>query len=131
MDEFPGTEVTSLDILPDRTAFLRAVREGGMEKLHPFNASILDFDAPQQSYDVVTFLETLEHIPEPESALLNALRMAKNALILSVPSKEDDNPEHIHLLKEDSFRITMRDIPDISITFDYVPNHMIVIVNRK
>jgi len=131
MDEFPHTEVTSIDILTGRIEFLKSVRTGGMEKLDVGYASIVDYDSPDCSFDAVTFLETLEHIPEAEKSLLNALRMARYALIITVPSREDDNPEHIHLLKEDFFKSTLSGIPNISLSFDYVHNHMIVIVNKK
>jgi 2-polyprenyl-3-methyl-5-hydroxy-6-metoxy-1,4-benzoquinol methylase len=47
--------------------------------------------------DIVTLLEVLEHIPDVEKAVA-AVRMARKYVVVSVPSKEDNNPEHIHLL---------------------------------
>ena len=46
----------------------------------------------------ITLLEVLEHIPNVGQAIKNACRIASKYIILTVPSKEDDNPEHIHLL---------------------------------
>lgn len=128
METFPNTEVTSLDILPHRIEFLNDVKIGGMSHLNAQLVDIREYDAPDASFDVVTFLETLEHISEPEKALLNAVRMAKRAVILSVPSKEDDNPEHIHLLGEEFFHSALRGRSDLSVSFDYVPNHRIIII---
>lgn len=131
METFTNTEVTSLDILSHRIEFLNDVKNGGMSLLKAQLADIKEYDAPDESFDVVTFLETLEHIPEPEKALLNAFRMAGRALILSVPSKEDDNPEHIHLLDERSFRKALSGHDDCSLSFEYVPNHMLVYIIKK
>ena len=52
---------------------------------------------PDHSVDIVTLLEVLEHIPDVEKAVA-AVRMARKYVVVSVPSKEDNNPEHIHLL---------------------------------
>ena len=93
METFPSTEVTSLDILPHRIEFLKHVKKGGISLLNPELADITEYNAPNASFDVVTFLETLEHIPELDKALLNAVRLAKRAVILSLPTIEDDNPD--------------------------------------
>lgn len=131
METFPKARVSSLDILDYRINFLDQVKRGGMPLLNPELADITKYDAPDSSFDAVTFLETLEHIPEPEKALLNAVRLAGRVLILSVPSKEDNNPEHLHLLREDFFRTTLSNESDISITFDYVPGHMIIVISKS
>ena len=47
---------------------------------------------------MVTLLEVLEHIPEVDKAVVAAVKIAKKYVAVSVPSKPDDNPEHIHLL---------------------------------
>ena len=41
-------------------------------------------------------LEVLEHIPDAVAALTSVLRVARRFAILSVPSRPDGNPEHIH-----------------------------------
>lgn len=131
LDVFPHLEVTCADLLPYRIEFLEAVKGGGMNNIHPLYRDIRYLDFGDKSFDVVTFLETLEHIPDPEKALRNAFRMAKSVLILSVPSKEDDNPEHIHLLREEFFTKVLENRSDCTISFDYVLNHMIVLIFRK
>lgn len=131
LDTFPDVKVTCADILPYRIEFLEAVKTGGLSNIHPVLQDISELDFGDESFDVATFLETLEHIPNPENALRNAFRMAKKALILSVPSKEDDNPEHIHLLREEFFTKVLENRSDCTISFDYVLNHMIVLIFRK
>ena len=131
LDAFPNLEVTCADILPYHIQFLEAVKAGGMNNIQPVLQDIGKLDFGHKSFDVVTFLETLEHVPNPEKALRNAFRMAKKALILSVPSKEDDNPEHIHLLKEDFFTGYFVNRTDCKVSFDYVLNHLIVLVFKK
>jgi len=131
LDLYPDVQVTCADILDYRYHFLCKVKDGGLDNIHPVLGDIKTLEFKDGCFDVITFLETLEHIPEPEKALLNALRMAGRALILSVPSKEDDNPEHIHLLDESFFRDTLLGHADCSVSFEYVPNHMIVLVLKK
>lgn len=131
LDLYPDIQITCTDILEYRYDFLCKVRDGGLDNIHPLLGDIKTLDFKDGCFDVVTFLETLEHIPEPEKALLNAFRMAGRALILSVPSKEDDNPEHIHLLDESFFRKGLSGHADCSLSFEYVPNHMLVYIIKK
>lgn len=84
--EFPNIEVTSLDILPHRVELLRCVHDGGISNLHPLQEDICTWDAPDKSFDVVTMLEVMEHIPDTEAVVRNAVRLAKNYIIVSVPS---------------------------------------------
>lgn len=131
LDLYPDIQVTCADILDYRYNFLCNVRDGGLDNIHPILGDIKTLDFKDACFDVVTFLETLEHISQPKKALLNALRMTGRALILSVPSKDDTNPEHIHLLDENFFRNTLTDHTDCSLSFEYVPNHMLVYIIKK
>ena len=131
LENLPYLEIHCTDILPQRIETLKLVQKGGVKNIHPRLDNIKTLDYPDNAFDVVTFLETLEHIPEPETALMNALRMTKKALILSVPSKEDDNPEHINLLEKSFFQKILHSNPAFSLKFDHVPNHLIIIYIRK
>ena len=98
LNEFPNTSVTSLDILEHRVRFLNDISLGGISRLTAVNADICSKPFPDNSFDVVTLLEVLEHIPDVEEAINAAVKMSRGFIAVSVPSKPDNNPEHIHLL---------------------------------
>lgn len=99
--EFPETPVTAVDLLPHRVELLSAVAEGGVDRLTALQQDICAWDAPDGSFDVVTLLEVLEHIPNVEQAVEAAVRLARRYVVVTVPSKPDNNPEHIHLLTKE------------------------------
>ena len=101
LEEFPHVQVTSLDLLEKRVTFLKELAAGGYSQLTAYEKNICDQPFRSGSFDVVTLLEVLEHIPEVDKAIAAAVNMAKRYVVVSVPSKPDDNPEHIHLLTKD------------------------------
>lgn len=101
LEEFPGVQVTALDLLDKRVMFLNELAAGGYAQLTACHKNICDQPFPEDSFDVVTLLEVLEHIPEVGKAVTAAVKMARKFVVVSVPSKEDDNPEHIHLLTKE------------------------------
>lgn len=125
--EFPDLEVTSVDILPHRVELLDCISKGGVSNLHPMLADFCSEELPEKSYDVVTMLEVLEHIPDTEAAVRNAVRLARNYIIVSVPSKPDDNPEHIHLFSNDDLKNHFLDAGCSKVKFISVTNHRIMI----
>lgn len=125
--EFPYLEVTSVDILPHRVALLDCISKGGVGNLHPILANICDCVFPDKSFDVVTMLEVLEHIPDTETAVRNAVRLARNYVIVSVPSKPDDNPEHIHLFSNDDMKNHFLNAGCSKVKFMSVTNHRVMI----
>lgn len=129
MDEFPSLPVTAIDDDPVRARDIEAVRLGGIDRLtgHKMDAAKLDF--PVSAFDVVSLLEVLEHIPNVPKALAEALRVARRFVVLSVPSKPDDNPDHLHLLDEKTLRRLFSDLGITRVTFDYVPGHVIAVAN--
>jgi 2-polyprenyl-3-methyl-5-hydroxy-6-metoxy-1,4-benzoquinol methylase len=127
MREFPRVPVTSLDILEKRVALLNAIHDGGVENLTALNASICDWDAPDGSFDVITLLEVLEHIPEVQAAVRNAVRLARRYVVVTVPSKPDDNPEHIHLLTKPVLTALFHDAGCENLRFDGVPGHLFMV----
>lgn len=101
MAEFPEVKITSLDLLEKRVVFLNELSAGGYSQLTAMQENLCDQPFPENSFDVVTLLEVLEHIPEVEKAIAAAVKMAKQYVVVTVPSKPDDNPEHIHLLTKE------------------------------
>jgi ubiquinone/menaquinone biosynthesis C-methylase UbiE len=126
--EFPDLEVTSLDILPHRVELLQCLHDGGIENLHPVLGDICTWDAPDKSFDVVTMLEVMEHIPDTEAVVRNAVRLAKNYSIVSVPSKADDNPEHIHLFSNEDLESLFLKNGCGKVKFMSVTNHRVAVV---
>ena len=126
MEEFPQVQVTSLDLLDKRVTFLNELSTGGYSQLTAYNKNICDQPFPDDSFDVVTLLEVLEHIPEVEKAVAAAVKMARNYVVVSVPSKEDDNPEHIHLLTKDILTKLFADAGCTKLHFGGVNGHLIM-----
>ena len=127
LDAFSGLPITATDILDYRLADIQAVHDGGIEHLSAIQADVTALPFANHSFDVVTMLEVLEHIPATSKTLAEVCRVARRFLLLSVPSKEDDNPEHIHLFDQHRLTYLLRDQGITRITTDYVPNHMIMV----
>lgn len=126
LKSFPGVPVTSLDLLAHRVELLNDVQRGGYAHLTALQQDITAWDMPDGSFDVVTLLEVLEHIPNVEAAIAAAVRLARRCIILSVPSKPDDNPEHIHLLTKPILTDLFAKAGCTNLHFDGVPNHLIM-----
>ena len=127
MEEFPRVQVTSLDLLDKRVTFLNELAAGGCSQLTAYNKNICDQPFPAGSFDVVTLLEVLEHIPEVGKAVAAAVKMARNYVVVSVPSKEDDNPEHIHLLTKAILTKLFAEAGCTKLHFSGVNGHLILV----
>lgn len=128
---FPALSVTCVDVLDFRIADIMAAHEGGMKQVLAQQASVLALPFADRTFDVVTMLEVLEHIPETAQALAEVCRVARCFLLLSVPSKEDDNPEHIHVFKQATLRQLLQDQGVTHVSFSYVRDHMIVLARME
>lgn len=125
LDSFPGLPVTAADIDERRCRDLAAVRRGGVDNLSVIRMDAQRMAAASGSVDVVTMLETMEHMPSPEQAAAEAVRVARRAVIFSVPSHEDDNPEHIHLFTRPALEAMFRKCGARQIRFTPVLNHFL------
>lgn len=129
--DFPDLEVTSLDILPHRVELLQCLHDGGIINLHPLLENICTWDAPGKSFDIVSMLEVMEHIPDTIAVVKNAIRLARNYIIVSVPSKPDDNPEHIHLFSNEDLISLFMDNGCSKVKFMSVTNHRVMVASVK
>jgi ubiquinone/menaquinone biosynthesis C-methylase UbiE len=127
LDAFPYLSVTGIDILDYRVADIEAMYEGGLTQLNALLTDVTTLPFATGQFEGVTMLEVLEHIPETDKALAEICRVARRFVILSVPSKEDDNPEHIHLFNEQSLRKRLQQQNVSHVSFDYVLGHIIAI----
>ena len=76
-------------------------------------------------------LEVMEHIPDTEAVVRNAVRLAKNYIIVSVPSKPDDNPEHIHLFFKEDLKSLFLLHGCSKVKFMSVTNHTVMVAYLK
>ncbi len=123
---FPATPVVSMDVLDGRVAFLDDIRRGGMEELTALRMDICRHTLPEKSFDVVTMLEVLEHIPQVRQAVVNAVQLARRYVVATVPSRPDENPEHIHLLTRERLTALFADAGCEKLQFDAVPGHLLM-----
>ncbi|GHO43258.1 class I SAM-dependent methyltransferase [Ktedonospora formicarum] len=127
LDTFPYLPVTAIDILDYRVADMHMAQEGGLHLLTALQANVTQLPFANNTFDVVTMLEVLEHVPDTERALRELCRIAKRFLILTVPSREDDNPEHIHLFTPDRLTKLLHQQGIQRVTIDYVPKHLLIV----
>ena len=124
LERFPWVNVTSIDLLPHRVCMLQDLSEGGIGQLTAMEADICSQPLADDSVDVVTALEVLEHIPDVRSAILSVVRMARRYVIVTVPSKPDNNPEHIHLLTKNVLTEYFHEAGCERLQFGGVPGHL-------
>ena len=127
MKEFPRVRVTSLDLLEKRVTFLNELADGGFSQLHAEQKSICEQPYPDGSFDVVTMLEVLEHIPDVEKAVASAVNIARKYVVVTVPSKPDNNPEHIHMLTKDILTQLFAAAGCTRLHFDGVEGHLFMV----
>lgn len=127
LDAMPWLPVTATDVLDHLVADARRVADGGVATLRALKADATDLPFADRSFDVVTMLEVLEHIPDTAAALRSVLRVARRFAILSVPSRPDDNPEHIHLFSAERLAALLREHGAARVSVEQVPGHLIAV----
>lgn len=131
LDEFPYIPVKTVDILDKRIDMLSDLANGGIEQLSVEKADVCNQPLPDNSVDVVTMLEVLEHIPNPDKAIQAAVNMARKYVVVTVPSKEDNNPEHLHLLTKERLTEYFSRCGVQKLSFDGVPGHLFMIAKTE
>ena len=129
LSAFPDTPVTSVDLLDYRVAFLNDIRLGGVDQLTAMQMDICANELPEKSFDVVTLLEVLEHIPDVQHAITSAVRLARRYIVVTVPSKPDNNPEHIHLLTKERLTELFHTAGCTRLQFDAVVGHLFMVAS--
>ena len=128
LEAFPELPVTSIELSELRARDIAAVCAGGVKRLSVarMHAEHMAFRA--RSFDVVTILEVLEHLRNPQTALAASLRVARRCVLVSVPSTPDDNPEHLHLFTQNQLEQMALDAGAAHIAFEHVLNHRIALL---
>lgn len=127
LDAFPSLPVMAVDVLDHRVAGILAVRAGGVATLDAVRADATALPFASGAFDVATALEVLEHISEAERALAEVCRVARRFVVLSVPSRPDDNPEHIHLFDKTTLTAMLERHGAAHAQVEYVPGHLIAV----
>ena len=127
LKEFPYVQVHSLDLLEKRVLFLNELADGGAFPLLAEQKDICEQPFPEKSFDVVTMLEVLEHIPDVDKAVRAAVKTARCCVVVTVPSKPDNNPEHIHLLTKEKLTRLFNDAGCDRLHFDGVEGHLFMV----
>lgn len=125
LDELPDVSVTCVDLLDHRVADIEAVRKGGVERVKAIQGDAARIDLGTM-FDVVTALEVLEHVADPAIVVRNLLRHATRAMVVTVPSKPDENPEHVRLFDKRSLEDLFSSARKV--TIDGVLDHFVVVV---
>jgi len=127
LESFPELSVTAVEPDARRRGHLEAVRRGGFDRLTVLGADASRLDLPDRSFDVVTALEVLEHQHDPGPMASEAVRLARRFVIASVPSKPDDNPEHVRLFTRASLEALFKRAGAANVRIDYVLNHIVAV----
>lgn len=113
LDTFPGIQFTGVDISDDIYQFMLPLTQDN----HYFNFNMVQADITKsiqsisdKSVDMVLASEILEHLENPIDAVLEAVRIAKKYIIITVPSKADNNPEHIQYFKIDDMKALLEKV---------------------
>ena len=131
LDLFQDLSVSCVDIREDRVNDLNSVSVGGVENLSANVGSVESLRYENNAFDVVTALEVIEHCPQPNDAISEICRVGERFAIISVPSKPDDNPEHLHLFDEAKLKEIFGEQGIPNVQFIYVPGHIIAVANLK
>lgn len=127
LDAFPELEVTAVEPDAKRRVYLEAVGRGGVSRLKVSGEDACTLGYPDQSFDVVTVLEVLEHQHDPLPMARAAVRLARRCVVVSVPSKPDDNPEHVQLFNGRSLTELLTRAGARGVRVEHVLNHIIAV----
>jgi ubiquinone/menaquinone biosynthesis C-methylase UbiE len=131
LDAFPHLPVTAVEPDDQRASHLEAVRRGGLNRLAVLIARAENLPFETASFDAVTALEVIEHQADPLPLAREAVRLAARFVVVSVPSKPDDNPEHVQLFTGKTLEALLLNAGAQSVRTDYVLNHIVAVARTS
>jgi ubiquinone/menaquinone biosynthesis C-methylase UbiE len=127
LDAFPELRVLAVDRDPRCVADVAAVRAGGLDRVAAARMDAHRLALGDACADGVTLLEVLEHLERPALAAAEALRVARRFVVVSVPSKPDQNRQHIHLFDRAALEAMLRGAGARRVSVDHVLNHIVAV----
>jgi 2-polyprenyl-3-methyl-5-hydroxy-6-metoxy-1,4-benzoquinol methylase len=128
VEAFPTLAVTAIDLLRHRLETVDAVRRGGLDRLSALRMDATALGLADDAFDAATALEVLEHLPDPAAAARELVRVARRFVVVSVPSKPDDNPGHLHLFDGDGVTALFLAAGAAAVRCEHVLNHLVAVV---
>lgn len=131
LSDMENVDATCVDVLPHRVELINTVAQGGLDRVRCFQADVQTLDFEDDSFDTVTALEVLEHLPQPSLAVRELCRVGTDWLLVSVPSKPDNNPEHINLFSAADLERLLLENGAESVQMHHVLNHRIALAKLR
>lgn len=128
LDTFSDLKVFSIEHDEKRATELGALRRGGFTRLTAATGDVTQLPLADSTVDCVTALEVLEHLASPASAINELVRVARRAIIVSVPSREDHNPQHLQVFTAPELSQKFLAAGASRVTHDYVHNHLLLFI---
>lgn len=129
LEAFPELPVMAVDQLEYRADDINAVARGGVERLEALAGDLVELDFTDKMFDAVTVLEVLEHQRDPLPMARRCVELAQRFVIASVPSRPDNNPEHVQLFDSTSMTVLFEQAGARKVSVQYVLNHMVALVS--
>jgi ubiquinone/menaquinone biosynthesis C-methylase UbiE len=127
LDAFPDLRVLAVDRDPRCVAEVAAVRAGGLDRVAAARMDAHRLALRDAGADGVTLLEVLEHLERPALAAAEALRVARRFVVVSVPSKPDENPQHLRLFDRAGIEALLREAGARRVSVEDVLNHIVAV----
>lgn len=131
----PNTSITCVEKSVWRHTVIDAVNKGGIKRISSLNIDVSEgLPFSDNSFDVTTAFEVIEHIRNYNSAIEEIFRVTRDFIMISVPSKPDKNPDHINFFTMADFEMVLskaeektgKDIKKT--TFGFIPKHMLIVI---
>lgn len=125
--------VTAVDVSSRHARSLISVAQGGLGGFDAFQMDAKHLGFEDDSFDVVTILEVLEHMKTWDCVRIvcsEVLRVADRFVIASVPSKADHNADHHRLFTPRRLAESFMEVGAQKAQTENVLNHIVVLVKK-
>lgn len=133
----PHCEVMCVEPNQWRCRVINAVYKGGIANVKVVRGSVVKAGFKSAHFDVVIASEVIEHIPDALPAMTEIMRLANKYIIITVPSKPDKNPDHVHYFPQPLLETLVVEAAAIAgkklrrLTFEYVRNSLVLLAGLE